>query len=68
MAIQRRRDQYLYTIVFLGDTRYEGGQVAFQMHARGEEVGDNDEAVDAPGDQQIGSLFQAGTAERWRAA
>ena len=33
------------------------------MRAGGEEVGDDDDAVDAPGDQQIGSLFQAGTAE-----
>src|ERR1017187_3299773 len=33
------------------------------MRAGGEEIGDDDDAVDAPGDQQIGSLFQAGTAE-----
>src|ERR1035438_7161649 len=33
------------------------------MRAGGEEVGDDDDAVEAPGDQQIGSLFQAGTTE-----
>src|ERR1019366_3374587 len=43
--------------------RDKGGQVALQMRAGGEEVGDDDDPVDAPDDQQIGSLFQAGTAE-----
>ena len=51
MAAQRRRDNYLYTIVFLGDMRDKGGQVALQMRAGGEELGDDDDPVDAPGAQ-----------------
>src|SRR5450759_4424172 len=45
VAIQRRRHKYLYVFVFLGDTLNKGGEVALQMKAWSEEVGDDHDAL-----------------------
>ena len=63
MAIQRSCGKNLYVLIFIDDTFHNGGQVALQMGARSEEVGDDDDPLHTARDEQIGSLLQAGTAE-----
>ena len=50
-------------LMFLNDTCDYGGQVALQVGARSEEVGDDEDALHTLGDELIGSLFEAGSAE-----
>ena len=63
MAIQRLGDEDLYVSVFLRDTIHKDGEIALQVHTGSEEVGDDDEAANATGDEHIGSFFDIGAAE-----
>src|SRR5581483_6941579 len=47
----------------MGDILYQNGQVPLQVHSGSEKIRQNDQSLCAFAYQEIGSIFQAGTAQ-----
>ena len=63
MAVERWRYPDLQAFVSAGDTLGNPGQVAFHVDAQGQEIREDDEAVDSQTHQTGGCRFQVGLPE-----
>jgi hypothetical protein len=63
VAIEGGGHKDLYILVFIGYIFYKYGKISLQVRAWGEEVGDDNDSLDAPGNEEIGCLLKTGTPE-----